>query len=315
MTNIMSYVKNTLPEEYGQGKLPFEDNIEKPVGQLKLFDKKSITVDGILGVVMADSLGSNEIEKNSGNQKIFPIGNSYLLGTGHGGKIQRVAQELLPYAGYSAGDLSKIVIEIIDEKIVLAPNEPLNFIIMGHGITGIESYHITPTNFKEPKQKNEGLLLDGSGSYFSVKALDRDKNKGLNVRDDSYKTVADITYDLFDLAIAAEKSTGVDLRLQTGIVLPEGIITLFNPTIAFDENFSNCLIHNDSEIFNSFFNTLCQMYELKQNANYLTSLYMSQMPNNIHIEDNLAKIRTDFDNCRGYMNGMMNYLFEKQTSL
>ena len=189
------------------------------------------TDSGLFGVAMADGLGSDGEEKSGGYQKIFNIGNNYLLGTGAVDRIQYVAVETLKNPEVTPIELSQKVVDICNDDFEFKGIEGLGFLIVGKNNDKLEVYKIDVPRFRKPIYQKAGYGFDGSGSKFVQKALQRDHERGTSSLSNSYATLADLTLDLYDLGFTATKSTGVNDQFQFGFLTPEGNATLFHPNI------------------------------------------------------------------------------------
>jgi len=199
-----------------------------PFDKLPLFPNETKSNQSI-GVVMADGLGSDGRESTSGYQKIFPIGNNFLLGTGPGDKIFMVAEELSSDKDLKPKELADKILDLSKELFV-NPYEVLNFIVVGKNESQIEGYRLIMDRYNKPIKFNT-FMPDGSGSFFVSKAMERDEQRGLLYRDMRYMNIADFTSTLFDFGHVAKKSAGVNDEFQYGFILPEGNASLFDPRV------------------------------------------------------------------------------------
>lgn len=180
-------------------------------------------------VVIADGLGSNGYEKSDGHQKIFPIGKNYLLGTGASDLIQYAASESINKNNISPKELSDSVIETLNQGINLNKDEVIHFIITGKINDEIESYSIKYPRYKKPRRVNS-FIADGSGAPFVNTAMTRDNKMGL-IYNQMEPSVGDLSALLYNWAIAAIRSSGVNDQLQFGFITPFGNATLLHPNV------------------------------------------------------------------------------------
>lgn len=218
MTNIMGFTFNPEPLE-GPQQLALP-GLETKVNSF--------------AVVISDGLGSNGTgtEVSAGYQKVFLIGNSFLLGTGDANKIQFVADELKerkPGISTVPRYLSEETIRIAEKYFKFQPGEGLNFIVCGPEEGKTELYSIATGSITKPIRRN--YMFDGCGAPFVGKAIERDQERGLRYINKPNLSIADATSVFFDLGLAATKSSGVNDQLQFGFILPEGTAALYHPTI------------------------------------------------------------------------------------
>lgn len=220
MTNIMAWIRNRDPTD-------ISTQLTLPLNVPTTF-----SVDNAyIGIVMADGLASNLTEASTGNQKVFAIGNNYLLGTGAGDKIDFVAKEVALSEFLPPPQLGQKVIEVANSYLRLREGEGLNFIIVGANNDKLEIYHLSLGNINKPMHIDDEVMFDGSGSQFVGKALRRDFQRGLAEYTLKSRTIGDLTSYLFDLGYVATRSVGVNDEFQYGFITPEGNATLFHPNI------------------------------------------------------------------------------------
>lgn len=271
MTNIMAVIRNKNPEV------------------------KDDEHNQAIGIVMADGLASGGREKSRGNQKVFPIGPHYLLGTGPGDKIVFMAEALYKHRSLSPEELAKKTYDIIKEYFV-DPAEPLSFIVAGRGDKQLELYHCVTDRFKVPR-KCSNAVFDGSGSEFVSKAAQRDQERGIMVLDFNDGTLADLTTDLWDFGYVATKSAGVNNEFQFGFLLPEGSATLLHPNTSvrfptkeyMDEqgSFSKEKWEQNAKIYGELNNLLYESFKLTVACNSITQRLMGNRlddPQKVHRE-------------------------------
>lgn len=275
------------------------------------------------GVVMADGLASTGNEKDGGYQKLFPIGKNYLLGTGDGGKIQFVADELYGKNELGPEILSEKLIDLSNKYFVFGQGEQLNFIVVGpDSKRGLAIYNISANRIKKPILTRGTFSFDGSGSSFVYKALERDASKGMLI---DYKklTIADLSSTLFDFGHVAKRSSGVNDEFQYGFITPEGNATLIDPRINIvyplkeylDENrkLSPELKERNDNFFKSLNQVLYEKHMLNVQSNKNLTELLSADPS-ISKEEliaNLSKLKEAVDNNRDKINEMiMSYIKE-----
>jgi hypothetical protein len=213
MTNIMGYTYNAEPDTSRQ--LSLDLGLE--------------TLNKNFAVVVSDGLGSSGAEVSQGHQKVFPIGRNFLLGTGDGGKIQFVAQELRDQGKLGPKELSDAVMSIAREYLRFQPGEELNFLVCGPNGNTFDLYTLFTNRITKAQLTDSAV--DGSGAYFVAKAIQRDRERGLSDLATPNLSIAHVTAHLFDLGMAATKSSGVNEQLQYGFMLPEGSAVLYHPQV------------------------------------------------------------------------------------
>ena len=211
MTNIMAIAYNGEPAE--QTAL-FDNGLAPPYA-----------------VCMCDGLSSyGRGEVCGGVQKLVPIGRNYIQATGSGLHAEFIAERVAGMEHATPLELSKSIIEIARRDIVLYKDDHTNFIVAGPDEQGkIRMYHVLLNSINEPLPMYN-LALDGSGSEFTHKALEREQNLGLN-GNPSHPTIADLVGKLYDLGYEARKSAGVNDEFQYGFITPTGNATLAHPNI------------------------------------------------------------------------------------
>ena len=213
----MAYVKNELPDAASQGEL-FHGPMALHLGRI--------------GVVSADGLASNGVEVTPGNQKIFPVGANYILGTGAGDRIRFIADQIKDAAPLSAEQVGQQIIDLSKEYFVFQPGEQLNFIVVGRERGELRAYSVLANRTNKPiMERNGGFLADGSGSQFVAKALQRDAQRGLLSADNKNDSIADLAIRLFDLGHVAKSSAGVNDEIQYGFITEAGNATLIHPYV------------------------------------------------------------------------------------
>jgi hypothetical protein len=279
MTNIMSFISNK------------EDN---PVA-----------------VVMADGLASGGQQKSDGHQKIFPVGNNYLLGTGGGDLIEYVADELYNETNSSPKELSNLIIKTLGEGCKLRSEEIINFIVTGRMNNDIESYHVQYPRFVSPKKKG-AIISDGSGSPFVANAYQRDCHKGL-FREINKLSIGDLSALSYDYGMAATKSSGVNGQLQFGFITSYGNATLLHPQVRITTHLKEYDTlekqKSNTDFYSDFINDLYNYTMLEVRAHQMTNDRLFNITDSRKFSRDLTKITKKLDDIRGKLDNMVeNYV-------
>ncbi len=282
MTNIMAYIKNKGPDK--KGTFPLFKNLDLPANDTKI------------AVGMSDGLGSGNGEVINGYQKTFHVAGCYILGTGSMLKINFVAEQLansnqIPIYSKKLPpkELGQKIIETIDKFAPLKSDEGLNFIVFGENKDKeLEACHLIIDQIKKPLLHKQGLIADGSGSAFVMKAIERDQSRGLLAAKNEYETIADIALDLYDKAYVATKSAGVNDEFQFSFILPEGNATLFHPRIHLkfptkeylneENNFDVAKAEFNKNIYAKLYDLLEQGWRIQNLSNMNYSFMTSSIP-------------------------------------
>ncbi len=215
MTNVMAVVHNPSSTVDRQGVL---------------FDNTSYNTR--FGVVLADGLGSNGREVTRGNQKVFRIGQNYVLGTGRGDHITFVMQEIAKNPPSTPQGLGDRIIRTSRKYIRFDKDDVLHFIIAGgNPAKKLEVYRLHVTSIQKPLLCEGGFAIDGSGADFVGKALEREGQLGLSTLLSPGATLAETVSSLYDLGHVARKSAGVNEEFQYGFITPSGLATLYHPRV------------------------------------------------------------------------------------
>ncbi|MBU0535991.1 MAG: hypothetical protein KKE20_03435 [Nanoarchaeota archaeon] len=305
MTNIMAFAKNQTPDDLvrylqsnGQPQQPALPGLEAYVKDPRHYEK--------VGIIMSDSQASSSVEKSEDAQKLFRIGDMFITGTGNGDAIQYIAHKLKDSDAEDPLNLSRDAIKIAREQITFVKDEQLNLIVMGadnqYGDGSVQIYHCLTNRFKDPF-KRDVLSIDGSGSQFVSKANQRDNDKGLSRNDFSFYTIADIAVQLYDLALAATKSSGVNDRYQFGFIIDGKSAALMSPDVSLihapkeyldSKGESSSEKANDNRnIYYSLIRKLDKAYSLDHKINWRLSRVKGNVPSEkgILAEDTFALVQ------------------------
>jgi hypothetical protein len=301
MTNIMAYVNNELPMSE-QGELfPYPAHF------------------GPNAVVMADGLASGNGEVSGGHQKVFAIGNKYLLGTGSAEKIKFIASEVEAFKDNSPKRLGQRIIDLSKKYFEFANGDGLNFMVVGRERGNLRTYEIRLNNLNKPIPGSDSLTMDGSGSAFVQKALQRDWQRGLMGTHPGYDTIADLTTRMFDFGHVAQSSVGVNDELQYGFITREGNATLIHPRVGLTHptkeylengNMSQKKVDYNAEFYEDLSKKLGATYNVTKRCNRITTEMLSNDPRTQRrLSEWLDEGRQDLRALRTHINRMiMNYV-------
>ncbi|MBN2052876.1 hypothetical protein JW756_05205 [Candidatus Woesearchaeota archaeon] len=241
------------------------------IGGIKVFKdpaKKKDSLDDHL-VLVADSMGSfkGSETKTDNNQKLHIIGEKrkfILMGTGYGDMIRYVAGTLQHVPLDSLQEASDRILEITDN---MSPppgikKAGLNFILGGNYIIHQENRrelglaHILATVFahdikkKDPDYRRRGASLqpyvfDGSGSGFVYGHIENMYELGK----DGFEDVADAMVLAYEFGKQGAKDSGVNDKLQFGIMNQNTAATIFHPDTILDSE----------ELFVEYINRMCSI--------------------------------------------------------
>lgn len=257
MTNIMAAVKGEYPNSSGK----FDSNV---------------------GIVVADGLGSDGVEKTGGFQKLFSVGESFLLCSGMSDILQYIAGEIIKEADKYRNPeaIAERIMEVMDKDVILQSGEGLGMIVAGKGDKHLEVYSIRPHRFRKPIFRTSGNAFDGSGARFVAGAFERDRQKGF-MSDPVNDTLADLTLRFFDFGYAATKSAGVNEELQYGFFLGGKSAALFHPHVSqaapsreyCNENgeFSPGKAQENQSFYKDLTRALAEMYNMHFDFNMMAS--------------------------------------------
>jgi hypothetical protein len=299
MTNIMAWVKN---HAY---------SIDNVVGQLRLpgadFNPESIFDAGI-GVALSDGLaGGRDGETSAGHQKLFQIGNNYLLGTGNGRQIVYTMKEVDGYGSLTPKELGNEVLDVIKTRLTSMGGVP-EFIMTGHNNSKLEVYSLT-NDIMDPVLSEGGLAINGCGSTFVDRALKRDISQN-HLKDTRLNTLADMTSTIYDWGNEAARSSGVNDEFQFGFMTKLGNAMVVHPNIS--GNFTQIPLeyrgvggevdqekmrYND-DFFIALVNQLGQIYNTQNRCNRLNSLLTSELPVSREL------MMADFETVSGRLNAL-----------
>ena len=173
----MFKIKNVGPK--GEDSLSEGDNAQGKLVRLP----RELYLDHGIGVAVADGLSSGGGQVFKGNQKLIPIGKLFLLGTGSRGLITYVARKVFGKEYSNPDSLGQKVMNILTSDAISKPEEGTHFIVGGpnYCTDKLEIYRLSVERYGHPQNVGE-FAIDGSGSEFLGKVMERDEHRGTKTR-------------------------------------------------------------------------------------------------------------------------------------
>jgi hypothetical protein len=192
-------------------------------------------------VLVADSMAS-QIEvakKDDFRQKLLVLNGALSMFSGDMRLGYSVYRELQKSNSVGPKSLAKTILDITTQNKV-SPNMPLDFILSGFEDGEAKIYHINATGFNpynpsKSKTSNKGAIEDfyafsGSGAPFAQRVVEGQFDIGI---DPVPKDIVSGISLIKNIAEATTASSGVNDKLQHGIITPNGMHVLFHPDIKF----------------------------------------------------------------------------------
>jgi hypothetical protein len=211
------------------------------ISAAKIYEGKDKESENV--VMVADSMSTmgQGGQKSDASQKLFSVNGSLIMHSGMRDAAMDVYQELKKRGTESPWEISKSIIEIVKNR-GFPSNLPLDFIVSGFEKGGAKVHYVNATGFdelnsnvpSEPKgvSREQFYAFSGSGAPFANRIFEGQVDLGLDPRP------RDVTSGLSlmrSIAQAATESSGVNDRLQYGVITPNGSHTLFHPSIGISD--------------------------------------------------------------------------------
>jgi len=184
-------------------------------------------------LAVADSQASSKYEKRSGMQKMVHRGNCLLMATGSAyyADTAFTAAAGFPNDFLTAESAARKLLKITEGSDYQKKENDLSFIVVGPkpgvGPTVYKVDAVTRRPGRGRDMIEQLYAFEGSGSRMVKRAMSRDTEKGtMNISDLSEGMVY-----CWDLAENATTDSGVDDKLQIGLMSDEGVRLLFHPDI------------------------------------------------------------------------------------
>ena len=175
--------------------------------------------------------------KNDNHQKLFQIRDYLLMGTGRGDLIQAAAIEVSKLEISSAKELADKILEVT-ANYSLTKDDALNFIVGGKDEGSLSIYQVNTTgnyraidgtaDYKKRGIEKRDAAFDGSGATHV-----RDYLKGCGAAGKPLvaKDLADALVLAYEFGKTGANDTGVNDKLQYGVVSDNGVSTLYHPDV------------------------------------------------------------------------------------
>jgi hypothetical protein len=160
--------------------------------------------------MLSDSQGSTNYSESHGLQKLVPISDFLIGGTGAGDLIRVVNDYLTSDTTINAANIKVRLVEVVDELIRPGVQSELEFVVATE--KSLLSYQ--PGRFKKPTE-DEYIAWAGSGGEFVRRAWLRDLYLGIG---SPLRTLGDTFVAAEAFLDAANESLTVDDKLMLGIV-------------------------------------------------------------------------------------------------
>ncbi|MBN2458911.1 hypothetical protein JXB28_01375 [Candidatus Woesearchaeota archaeon] len=220
--------------------------IEKPEAE------KESSLDDYL-VMVADSMASyagkenHSVSKEDRSQKMYVVGekkNFLIMGTGRGDMIRNVALSLYDANLDSLKEASDAILEITDGFDPGDTITPLNFIVGGNYVIERENRrelgfaHVVATvvppdqkaSSAEYRQREGSLCYDAVDGSGAIPVMEH-KKKSAQFGKDMVFDLADVLVELYEQGKAGAQDTGVNDKLQFGIINKNSASTIYHPDI------------------------------------------------------------------------------------
>lgn len=179
-------------------------------------------------------------EKNDRQQKLHQIGDFLVCSTGYTELALDTAARLMEDSFSSVDQVSDAILKIT-HGYGLTPDDGLNFIVGGKGKKGLELRHINTTgNYKHingiadysKRGFREGqFFFDGSAEFFVTQYLKGLGDAGKIIPIDNHVESFGL---LYDISMAGAINTGVNDKLQIGVITPEKASLLYDPDVSLE---------------------------------------------------------------------------------
>lgn len=190
-------------------------------------------------VFVADGMGSGydgigNVKRDTW-QKLFPLENYLLLGTGRSDWINTVAMKLSEEKTGSAKDLSVKVLDITN-AFGMNAEDGLNFLVGGPDNGKLNMYHVNCTgrqkdgsgDYKNREYQQVYSYFDGVGQRHVSSYIQGSAKAGRKMQPDS---LTDAMLLAYEYGKEGATDQNVNDKLQFGIIRPEGISMIYHPEI------------------------------------------------------------------------------------
>jgi hypothetical protein len=217
-------------------------------------------------VLFADSMISFEPcgTKRDDTQKLYTIGKDQdflLMGAGCADGVVRVVQEIEDMQFNTLQDVAKKILKVTEKRDIVNERDPLDFIVAGkYAVDGKKKFElgfveIDTTGFSscpgKPKWSDRAFMIkprftiDGAGAGHALSYMQAMEETGKQYNID-LATVFALAYEC---SKKGAKDSGVNDKLQFGVMTKDGISTLYHPEINL----------YSEEAFSRYLNQMCRL--------------------------------------------------------